>query len=56
MDFNPWQPAPKGATPQEVIAHNEKCINALKDYPDQSAGIYVGCLQRQNSQLKKQLK
>lgn len=52
MKFNPWQPAPKGATPQEVIAHNEKCIKALQDYPDQSAGILLGCLQRQNSQLK----
>ena len=55
-DFNPWLPPPRGATPAETIEHNKKCIKELSGLPDQSAGILIGCLERQNIRLQTQIK
>jgi len=53
--FDPWQPPPRDATPAETIEHNKKCIKELSGYPDQSAGILTGCLERQNIRLTQQI-
>jgi len=53
--FDPWQPPPRDATPKEIIVHNKKCIGELSGYPDQSAGILLGCLQRQIIRLQNQI-
>jgi len=53
-DFNPWLPPPRGATPEQIIEHNKKCIKELSGLSDQSAGILIGCLERQNIRLTQQ--
>jgi len=53
--FDPWLPPPRDATPEQIIVHNKKCIKILAGYPDQSAGILCGCLERQNIRLQTQI-